>query len=106
LTVREAGPREPRGPSMTVQIDALQGLIFVAGCLAAYFIHKRMKKIHPGPVKTGEPAVAIGAGLAVMMALALLFGTEGKPVEKADVAPAPAPSQQIPSPSPSGAAGK
>ncbi|MFJ4126553.1 hypothetical protein ACIP3U_35285 [[Kitasatospora] papulosa] len=62
---------------MTVQIDALNAVVFVAGCVVAYFVYKHTRKSHPGPVKTGDPGMAIGAGLSVILALGFLLGVSG-----------------------------
>ncbi|MFD4757191.1 hypothetical protein [Streptomyces sp. NPDC058426] len=59
---------------MTVQIDALNALIFMAGCVVAYFVYKHTRRSHSGPVKTGDVGVAIATGLSVILALGFLFG--------------------------------
>jgi hypothetical protein len=66
-----------------LQIDPVNGLIFVIGCLAAYAVHRRTAisrhQLPPAPgAQPDEDLVpAITAGAAVVATLVVLFGVGG-----------------------------
>ncbi|KJY17452.1 MULTISPECIES: hypothetical protein [Streptomyces] len=62
---------------MILKIDDIGMAILGAGLLAGYAVHKHSRSAS-GPASKGDLVGAIGAGTAVVTALFLLFGGDGR----------------------------